>query len=116
MNKHLIAVFLSIATVICLNLPLALSQEEGVVEVNSIYGEITSIDQQESVVIIRQLENKESDLYKDTAIYLDNLTAIEKDYETIGLNDLKIGDYADVEYKVAENGRKTATYVLIVAE
>ena len=102
--------FLLMTGIIMINTPMALSDEEGVVMISDISGEIASIDQENSEVVVKPVEGD------DVTVSIDGSTSIEKNYETVGLDGLTAGDSVVVEYVVAEDGKKTATYISIETE
>ncbi|MFH1621492.1 MAG: DUF5666 domain-containing protein, partial [Candidatus Omnitrophota bacterium] len=93
-----------------LNLSPALSQEEGVMLVSEASGEISSIDQENSMLIIKQFKDGQ---YKDMAIYVDGMTTIEKEYEMVDFTKLAVGDKAEVNYTTDDEGKNIATYIWI---
>lgn len=102
------------AALICgLNLSPALSQEERVVIVNETRGQISSIDQQNAMLIVRQFKDEK---YEDVTIYVDKKTTIEKGYETVDFAKLAIGDKTEVEYTADDKGKNIATYIWIESE
>ncbi|MBU4590142.1 MAG: hypothetical protein KKG01_04375 [Candidatus Omnitrophica bacterium] len=101
---------LFVAGIYGLNISPALSQEEGVVLVNEASGEISSIDRENSMLIVKQLKDGQ---YEGTAIYVDKTTTIEKEYKTVDFTKLVVGDKAEVEYTTDDEGNNIATYIWI---
>lgn len=111
--KNALAVVFFLLLMAGIGLPSALPQEEGVVMVSDISGQIASVDKEESSLVIKQLEGKEKGIFGDITIYIDSSTVIEKDDETVSLADLIAGDYVYVEYTASEDGKKIATYIWV---
>lgn len=97
-------------------LPFAFCEEEELAETIQITGEIAKVDLEKSIVVIKQLKDEENDIYEDVDIYVDDATAIEKDYETIGLGDLAAGEDATIECTTNEEGKNIATYIFVKSE
>lgn len=119
MRNYLIVALsiLLIAGVAGISLPSALCQEEeGVVVVNDFSGEITSVDQEKSMIVIKQLKDEKNQIYDEVAVYIDDSTTIEKGYETVSLSSLTTGDLVDIEYTTSDEGKKIATYIWIKTE
>ncbi|MFH1622187.1 MAG: hypothetical protein ABIA97_03605 [Candidatus Omnitrophota bacterium] len=115
MTKHLKILLFSlfVAGIYVLNLSPALSQEEGVMLVNEASGEISSIDLENSMLTVKHFKNGQ---YEDTAIYVDKMTTIEKEYEIVDFTKLTIGDKAEVKYTTDDNDKNIATYIWIESE
>lgn len=108
--------FLFAAAVSGMNMPLSLSQEEDTSMVSNVSGQVASVDQEKSLVVIKYLEDEENEIYNEATIYVDSSTAIENAYETISIANLVKGESIDVEYTTSEDGRKIATYIWVNTE
>lgn len=97
-------------------LPFAFSQEEELAETIQVTGEIAKVDLEKSIVVIKQLKDEDNEIYEDVDICVDGATVIEKDYETVGLDELAAGEDATVEYTANEEGKNVATYIFVNTE
>jgi len=101
---------LFVAGIYGLSLSPALPQEEGVMLTSEASGEISSIDQKNSMLIVKQFKD---DQYEDIVIYVDRMATIEKEYKTVDFTKLVVGDKAEVEYTTDDEGNNIATYIWI---
>ena len=100
-----------LATIV--SLPTAFSQEEAQVMVESIAGEITSTNIENSTVTLKAMKDEVAQACEETVVKLDNSTVISKSGVAVGVADLAIGDKAKVEYTKNENGELIAVSVVI---
>lgn len=107
---------LLVTGVMGINLPVAFSQEEQKEEnvlTKEVSGGIVSVDLEKSTLVIKNLKDEKNQIYEDVTLYVDNSTTIKKNYKTISLSELTVGDEATIEYITDEEGKNKASYIWV---
>lgn len=88
-----------------------LPEEKAEVLTKESLGQIISLDSEKSTLVVKHLTDETTQTYEELVISVDSYTAIERDYEKVGLKDLAVGEEARIEYTTNAEGNNIASYI-----
>lgn len=113
-SRIMFCLFIVVGIFAATRFPFAFSQEtEEYALTKELSGDVVSVDLTDSAIVIKQLKDKESLTYESTTIYVSNSTYMEKDYQTVSLAEIKVGDRVTVEYVTDETGKNIASNIWV---
>lgn len=93
--------------------PAGLTQDSQLKEIS---GEIVSVNSQDSILVLKQIEDQTSQTYSTETLAVEKSASISKGNQVMILSDLKAGDKVTVAYAITSEGTKVVRTITVMED